>query len=336
MKKQNERMSTLETAGITTGQYFSLSLPTGLKPGSQIHVVISEDGNPIVMSAPETESETNYNEMVQQIIEDGYIANQKLYRRWVMAQMFRALNYKRYETKCYYTNKPYPHTETRSYCVASGYNDYVNTCYPYNYQFTMMKDELEQLNKLKFSDQAYYTERSHFFTPEVVIETCEDYVEKLRKYINGLPIKQLKNGRFYKTCYGRDVLEGDIEYKVYAPLLAHIRLMKSATSLSELRLIYLQFMRLMYPLPVDTPKAKIWKDAFKGAGAYYTCKNLILYHGCKIEGVKGITSVHMKHLEEKLHEYKGEGWRMFAFMKKLIADNNFDFDKRMKEIYKNK
>ena len=40
-------------------------------------------------------------------------------------------------------------------------------------------------------------------------------------------------------------------------------------------------------------------------------------------------------LNKRLDEYKGEGWRMFALMKKVIADNNFDFKKRMSEIYNN-
>lgn len=30
---------------------------------------------------------------------------------------------------------------------------------------------------------------------------------------------------------------------------------------------------------------------------------------------------------------EGEGWRMFAFMKKVIADNNFDFTKAMSKVY---
>ena len=41
----------------------------------------------------------------------------------------------------------------------------------------------------------------------------------------------------------------------------------------------------------------------------------------------------MNILKCKLDEYYGEGWRMFALMKKVIADNNFDFKKRMAEIY---
>jgi hypothetical protein len=40
----------------------------------------------------------------------------------------------------------------------------------------------------------------------------------------------------------------------------------------------------------------------------------------------------MQELARKLVEYHGEGWRMFALMKKVIEDNNFNFDARMEEL----
>jgi hypothetical protein len=92
----------------------------------------------------------------------------------------------------------------------------------------------------------------------------------------------------------------------------------------------------MIALPYDTPKSKAWIDAYKGEGAFYTLKNLVMFHGCGIKVDKfdvryGMGAV--AFLNEKLNEYKGEGWRMFALMKKVIADNNFDFYARMNEIY---
>ena len=61
-----------------------------------------------------------------------------------------------------------------------------------------------------------------------------------------------------------------------------------------------------------------------------------MFHNCAIIIDKftvrtGISAV--KYLNEKLVEYQGEGWRMFGLMKKVIEDNNFDFYKRMSEIY---
>ena len=95
--------------------------------------------------------------------------------------------------------------------------------------------------------------------------------------------------------------------------------------------------RTFIKLPYNTPKSKVWMDAYKGEGAYYTCKNLIMFHDCNVHNGTMVysTTGSMRVLGEKLNEYKTEGWRMFAFMKKLIADNHFNFDKRMSEIYDN-
>jgi hypothetical protein len=100
------------------------------------------------------------------------------------------------------------------------------------------------------------------------------------------------------------------------------------------------FMKSMIKLPWNTPKSKVWIDAFKGSGAYYTLKNLVMYHDCKIyygtthyntEIYAGTEAV--KFIQSKLDEYRGEGWRYLAMLRKCIADNKFDYDSRMKEIY---
>jgi hypothetical protein len=104
------------------------------------------------------------------------------------------------------------------------------------------------------------------------------------------------------------------------------------------------FMKDMIKLPHNTPKSKVWIDAYKGEGAYYTLKNLVMFHDCIIFTGPNNTITYrrfdgadaVRYLNRKLDEYNGEGWRMFALMKKVIADNNFNFNDRMKEIYSDK
>ena len=77
------------------------------------------------------------------------------------------------------------------------------------------------------------------------------------------------------------------------------------------------------------------KHIDKGEGAYYTMKNLLMYHNCFVETDNGIKLYGTKavgFIESKLDEYQGEGWRMFALMKKVIAINNFDYGARMHEL----
>ena len=96
-----------------------------------------------------------------------------------------------------------------------------------------------------------------------------------------------------------------------------------------------EFKSKMISLPYHTDKSKDWIDAYKGEGAFYTLKNLVMFHKCGIEVgdhmVYGASA--MSVLNKRLYEYKGEGWRMFALMKKVIKDNNFDFQAKMREIY---
>lgn len=333
MTKRNERMNTLETAGINTGKFFNVTLPEGLQPGATIQLVINESGQPIMVpvNANGIVQEMDYTEtdpILNQIITDGYVKNTKLHRRWVMAQMFQMLNFE------YRNNK--------ERIVYSGYSDYVNYVLPYKYQFNMMLEEVRVLSKLEERDWESFVERSHFFTKEVVVATCEDYITKLEEHVNRSKTRHCK-GVPYKTVGGKDVFVSDLHKKVYAPYYRKLVAVKGAKNYAELYRALSRFMHGMVKLPAETKKCKEWVDAYKGSGSYYTCKNLIMFHGCQVltKEKRGYSTINywmtrtesMKELKDKLKEYKGEGWRMHAFMKKLIADNEFDFQSRMNEIY---
>ena len=164
MNKREERMEKMVNAGLETGKYFTFELPEGLDKGAKIHVVFDESG------APQVKTETNVNSVCEQIIEDGYVRNTKLHRRFVTAQMFRYLNYRSYDGR------------------KEGYNEALKRL-GYNYTFTMMLEEVRVLSKLEVRDFESFTERSHFFTKEVVVKVCEDYVDKLKVYIDKKPSK---------------------------------------------------------------------------------------------------------------------------------------------------
>lgn len=81
-------------------------------------------------------------------------------------------------------------------------------------------------------------------------------------------------------------------------------------------------------------------DAYKGVGAYYTMKNLVLFHDCRIMDEKKLKANKapalmsqrqaLNHLKKKAHEYfQGDGWRMFGMMKKMLDDNDIDIKAKM-------
>jgi hypothetical protein len=201
----------------------------------------------------------------------------------------------------------------------------------------MMLDEVKVLYKLEQRDKESFDERSHFFTKVVVIAVLEDYIDKLEKYVDALPDRKCK-GVPYKRVKGENIFNEDLEKKLYAPLRRRLNRVRGAHNYATIYLYVKDFMKDMIKLPYDTPKSKVWIDTYKGEGAYYTLKNLIMFHDCKILARYEFYSTNesMDILNSKLNEYQGEGWRMFALMKKVIEDNGFDFNDRMREIYSEK
>ena len=310
MLNKKERMEKMNAMGMDTSKYFTLNVTSNIPAGAKIHVIVDKNGEYVISD------ETTNDVIRNQIIEDGYVRNTKLFRRFVMAQMFHMLHFRSWDGKY------------------EGYNDCLKRQYGYNYTIEMMTEEIRVLSKLEVRDRESFEERVHLFDKYVVADVLGDYMNELEKYIDGLPNRNCK-GVPYKRIKGTDVFVSDLHKKVYAPFSSIIYRVQFAKNYTEVYNALLSFKRIMIKLPYETPKSKVWIDAYKGNGAYYTLKNLVMFHGCGIQVHKYLT----KHgpeavafLNEKLDEYKGEGWRMFALMKKVIKDNNFNFDKRMEEL----
>ena len=212
--------------------------------------------------------------------------------------------------------------------------------YEYDYQIKMMLDEIRVLSILQEKDYTAFNERSIFFDFNTVIATCEDYLRKLKKYVENLPKKKCKDVPYVRIS-GNDVFVNDLYKKVYFPIEDRIRKMRIAKQCDELycnlKWFIVDFVK-KYRLPDNTPKCKEWKNAFKGAGAYYTLMNLVKFHGCNIyTGNKVLSGMNaVTYVSDACFEYRGEYYRLFALMKKVIADNKFDFGLAMKEVYANK
>ena len=118
MLNKKERMEKMNAMGIDTGKFFTVNFPEGLKPGSKITLSVNENGEYTF------EDMNKINDpILNQIIEDGYVRNTKLHRRFVMAQMFHMLNYVSYDGR------------------DKGYNDCLRRCYGYKYTIDMMIED---------------------------------------------------------------------------------------------------------------------------------------------------------------------------------------------------
>lgn len=306
MSTKNERMNKLNAMGVNTQKYFSVDLDNGTK----IHLIIDENGD--CKQVKENDA------ILEGIIADGYVRNTKLHRRFVMANMFQMLNYVSYDGR------------------DKGYNDYLRTRYGYDYTLKMMLEEVRVLSKLETRDRETFLERAHFFDRATVAKVIEDYLDELKAYVDNLPTKNCK-GVPYKRVKGVNIFAADLDKKLYFPVKRFASQVRCAKDYNKIYNVLKEFMnkRNMIKLPYNTRKSKVWIDAYKGAGAFYTMKNLLMFHGCFVEadnGIKlyGVNAV--KFIESKLDEYKGEYYRMFALMKKVIADNNINTKTHIAEV----
>lgn len=315
MKNTREnRVATMQAAGLDTKKYFSVNFPEGLNPGASISIIVNNNGS-VTINGNENDID-NYN-VIAEGIQNGYVRNTKLHRRWVMAQMFRMLNYR----ESWNANHV-------------GYNYYLNNMYDYKYQFKMLVDELNVLAHLEKEDKETFEERTRFFNKDVVVALCNDYYKKLRKYVSTCKIKRCK-GKPYVSIGSQNVF---VEYLkvVYDSILEDIEYIKKSKSYENIHYHLKRFVYdyvEVYRLPYNTPKCAEWKDAYKGTGAYYTMMNMTKFHNCFVideDGIelKGMAAV--RYIDSESRKNVGKGYRLFAMMNKMIEDNNFNFNNRMK------
>lgn len=230
------------------------------------------------------------------VVGNQQVNNKKLFRRWITAQTFKMLNYK------------------------DGWDAYLRDNYDYKYQFKMMLEELKVLNKLELTDKDEMLERSRFFNKTVVVKTCEHYIVQLYKYINE---NKDDKGCIKLAAYGT-IKVNEVDEVFVNELRTVIEEMKSSGTYAELYSLLKQFMRRMNKLPDNTPKCSYWKDAYKGNGAYYTLKNLILFHGVVLRDCENKNSS-FDYLENYSRQLdNGDLWRLHMLLKDTIELNNFD------------
>ena len=342
-KKVNERMETLKANGVNVDNFFDLSLRVPI--GADIHLTVNgkeiaftqsnfgtskgftANANDVVMYKGDlVNAKTgevllmgtdNSDPIAQSIINDGYIKNNKLFRRWIFAQTISLLNYVD------------PKNHNRKGWEA-GFKD----LYDYNYQFKMLLEEIHVLAVLQKEDREQFAERTHFFNGDVVVATLNDYLYRLKKYVK----KQMRESyRCYRgeqyvklSRYG-NVLIKDLNEKVYNLIehciddIAYYAKQNNYKGIEDTLKI---FMKKYYnKLPYNTPKCAVFKDAFKGAGAYYSLQNAIRWHGVTLKGCSDKYECEDALYSLLYNDYKKEVWRFHQLLVDTLEYNNFDLKK---------
>ena len=304
MGKVTERLNTLKAAGVDTSNFFSVLSPSGDEVAMKW-----ENGIPTPVDLDALDPTE------REIYANGYVKNTKLHRRWIMSQMFQALNSR------------------------GGFTEWLKW-HGYDYQWKMTIEELRVMSKIEGKDAEAFTERSQFFTKSIVTGMLYDYLESLEKYVYGLKEHKCKGIPYYKIPGYKNVFKVDVPRKVLRPVEDFIhRFIRNTTNYASMYDMLKAFYRYHYiRLPWNTQMSASFVDAYKGEGAYYTLKNMIMFHdvsfpeyksnvsyknAAALDYLKVVTRMSMNH---------GEGYKVLALLKATIEYNNFDFYKRLEEL----
>lgn len=314
--KAQMRIEALKAAGVDVSKYFPLGSDQLIKIENGAAVPVDMD-------------DATIDAVGKQIVEGGYVSNWKLFRRWVMSQMFHML--RKMDRWNWSFNEVLQHKG-------------------YEYQWRMLENELyAQMKMAAHRDHENAGARNRWFGGFVAADMAYDYIEKLRKYVDdNLIWKRDKDGKktFKHTCKGNpyvrlqneDIFVADLEKKVYAPLSRLARKMYDSNTYKEVYDAVHEFNKNRKHLSWDTKQADAFINAYKGSGSYYTMRNLIMFHGARFlkNGRKMSETNSLKELESKAKLYNEEGWRMLGVLKQLIKESDIDIQGKMNEWHKDK
>lgn len=274
----------------------------------------------------------NLDELKKQILAQGTVNYPTRYRRWVMAQMFKALNH------------------------PNGYQGYLND-HNYDYVLKTTEDELKVLAKMQKENPEEFKIRKTFFNPEVVYSIAIytenqilEYVQMNSDFTYGYDYFYEARRKGNHVSYGWARFTRDSLNTRLARLYDDIRELSRCTmtvcpDYEIMYILFKEFRNHTLLLPENTKKPTAWVEAFKASGAYYTLENMIYNHRCMLELDGSCDS--KKNLEILRNRYCGVptyytdfahdvgygGYRFLGLLKEVIKKNNFDFYREMDKKY---
>lgn len=308
-RSAQERIEALRAAGVDVSNLFAMQ---GANGGECI--ACNKDGNLSILD--------DNDPIFQYIVDHGTVPNRKLFRRWVMAQMFYMMAAEEYKTH-------YP----------VGVTGMIHRL-GYEYQWKMLLNELNaQLKMVQHNDKENFDDRHRWFNQAIAIQLASHYIKALKEFINAKPKKRCK-GIPYKTIAGKHIFVSDLQSKIYNKFHMALYPIKNAKTLDQLYNAVKKFNDMRIKLPWETEQCAEWVDAYKGSGAYFTLQNMIRFHNCCIiddAGKKLDKMLSVQFIKAKSVMYcNGDGWRMLAVLKKCLEDNNIDVKKKIKSWRKRK
>ena len=304
----SKRAEALNAAGVGTKKYFAMNA----LDGSECLMTYDEDGRPVPVNEDDP--------IIRQIIGAGTVPNKNLFRRWVMSQVFRGLSEKHWRT-----GRPI------------GFTEWMKN-HGYEYTWKMLIEELHAQAKMYGKDAENFAARNRWFNKDVAVAMAEDFIEQLNEVALKQKTRNCKGTPYIRVKgFGKGVFVADIDKKLIQPLRTALPAIKGCKTAEGLEIAVRNFWNHAYGKEWmwHYSQCAAWKDAYKGAGAYFTMQNLLRFHGCTFpkdndfykRGLSGL-----KMLDDAANAYAdGEGWRLFGLMKQMIEENGIDIEAKRKE-----
>lgn len=338
-KKRNERVEQLKNAGVDTTKYFEFKVNEDIPKGSTLRIVVEDD------------------DIKNQILNDGHIKVDGLYRRWVMAQYLKMTNYEK-----------------------GGYHGYLNNELDYDYTMITTLNEIRVLYNLEKKKSPEFEKRKQFFSISRIKSILKDYAYELCDFIkdvydtkileydkvdryelslSGLEYQiigtyyfiESKDNMEYKRKYNDslpipcgkivNVVDGKIYnqvIKTYDDLYANLcYLIKTIEKIVlDDNITYGRINNLLngwfISLPKTKEKSKNWVEAFKRNGVYYTLQNMIQYHNIKFIDNEYIISG-MELLDWFTFEEEIETYKLHGKLIELLEKNNFNLSESIRKNF---
>lgn len=300
--KAEEKIEALRKAGVNTSNLFSIR---------------SLDGTYKVVRLTDGEfSEVPDSDPVFKAIYSGkVIPDRHLFRRWVMAQVFHMMCEKDYRT-----GKPMAFTAALR---RKGYK----------YQWKMVVEEFRVQAKLAANDPENFAERNRWFNRKVVLEMANDYIKLVRDIVDNLRVRSCRGVPYVRLC-GTNIFMSELPSTVFQPLEQLANIIKNTRQPTALYNATANFYYAAKRICLyhNMEQSKAFKDAYKGAGAFYTLKNLILFHECVFPTMNQKRS--LNHLQWLAAQKDFAGYKLFGVLKEFLISNNIDIAAKRAEWQK--
>lgn len=293
-KSAADKIEALRKAGVDVSNLFSI---TGSNGGEAVARLV--DGNLSIV--PEDDP------IFISILSGDTVPNRRLFRRWVMAQVFHMMT----------------ETDWRNGRVI-GFTEALNRK-GFRYQWRMLEEEFRVQAKLHATDMENFYERNRWFNRDVAVDMAQQYIDIVQEEIKGSVIRKCK-GIPYIHLGSRNIFCSDLVSKINRPLIIALHKIKGAANEIALYKAVHEFHTLVKSILIrsDLPLNRAFKDAYKGAGAYFTLKNLILFHGCtfrEADGHRLDKCLSLLLLNDYLNDLKMPGYKLFGVLKEFLNYN---------------